>query len=72
MNGKYVGSLGGEQVGDIEGSIPLCLENHTIIGKARIKDNLVEMEIDDETVLKLMDSHLVGQSTFSISAPPNT
>lgn len=71
MSGKCLGSLGGQKVPNTsEGYIPLYLENRTVIGKARIKDNMVEMEIDDETVLELMGSNLIGLSTISMGAMP--
>jgi hypothetical protein len=68
LNTKFTASTGLENIRDSEDYIPLYLENRTAIGKARIKDNMVEMEIDDETALELMGSKPIVLSIVSVGS----
>ena len=71
MKGKHTASTGGEIVSDTQGYIPLYLEGGTVIGKAIVKGNIIEIEVDDETVLDLMGANLIGLSTVSMGARPD-
>ena len=79
MSGKHVASLGeGDSFITQEaidgmtsnGWIPLYLEGRTVIGKANIKGNMMEVEIDDEAARELFDYNLIGLSIVHRAAQP--
>ena len=43
-----------------EGWVPLYLEDRTIIGRARIKDNMMEIRVDEPKVLDAIEETLYG------------
>lgn len=71
MTGKLHGSLGEQKVPDAEGWVPLYYEGGAIIGKAKVRGNSVEIELDPGTpIIDLMKENLVGFSTVSLRAKP--